>query len=202
MNRHLNWSDRTTEQWAWDHCSRVANWHPAFSPLRFGRRTCAVLVSQVSLEGFRDSPTFYHSAASRWQRLVQILRSALCLEYGEGREWRQALWTSFSEKYREPRRNRKKKKIQNKNKKPNQTKTLSFSVFARVLKNTDNDAECLRENKNKPKMQTETNPKKQTLVCLTPETSGFVKQLGRQHKSMTLLSFIYLFLLLFQKTMA
>nr|BAC28202.1 unnamed protein product [Mus musculus] len=95
-----------------------------------------------------------------------------------------------------------KKKIQNKNKKPNQTKTLSFSVFARVLKNTDNDAECLRENKNKPKMQTETNPKKQTLVCLTPETSGFVKQLGRQHKSMTLLSFIYLFLLLFQKTMA
>uniref|UniRef100_A0A8C6GZ85 Uncharacterized protein n=1 Tax=Mus spicilegus TaxID=10103 RepID=A0A8C6GZ85_MUSSI len=100
-----------------------------------------------------------------------------------------------------PEETEKKKKIQNKNKKPNQTKTLSFSVYARVLKNTDN-AECLRENKNKPKMQTETNQKKQTLVCLTPETSGFVKQLGRQHKSMTLLSFIYLFLLLFQKTMA
>lgn len=58
--------------------------------------------SQHSLEGFWVSPTFYHSAASGWQRLVQILRSALCLEYGEGREGRQALWTSFSEKYQEP----------------------------------------------------------------------------------------------------
>lgn len=48
MNRRLNWSNRTTEQWAWDHCSRVASWHPAFPPLRFGRRTCANLIPQVS----------------------------------------------------------------------------------------------------------------------------------------------------------
>lgn len=36
MNRHLNWSNRTTEQWAWDHFSRAANWHPAFHPFGSG----------------------------------------------------------------------------------------------------------------------------------------------------------------------
>lgn len=81
--------------------------------------------SQHSLEGFRVSPTSYHSAASGWQRLVQILRSALCLEYGEGREGRQDLWTSFSEKYRDPRRSKQKytKKPNKQIKKPNQTKS-------------------------------------------------------------------------------
>ena len=50
------WTGQTgrQQQWAWDHCSSVANWHPAFSPFWFRRQTCAILISKVS-RAWKDS---------------------------------------------------------------------------------------------------------------------------------------------------
>lgn len=160
MNRHLNWSNRTTEQWAWDHFSRLANWHPAFSPLRFGRQTCAVLISQVS-PAWKDSgslppsPTLLPADGKDWYSFCVVLCAWNTeMEENDDKPSLDLLCWEIKEPWRNS-------NIQN------NTKNQSFSVFARMLENNDHDEMRLLENKKANKNANQNKPKTSKLFGLS-----------------------------------
>ena len=87
MNRRLNWANGATALNMRSLQRSVANWHPAFSPLCSGRFVQSPFIKPAQGRGEFSglSPPLVLCRQLR-QGLVQLLRSALCLEFREERE--------------------------------------------------------------------------------------------------------------------
>lgn len=87
MNKRLNWANGATALNMRSLQHSVANWHPAFSPLCSGRFVQSPFIKPAQGRGEFSglSPPLVLFRQLR-QGLVQLLRSALCLEFREERE--------------------------------------------------------------------------------------------------------------------
>lgn len=87
MNRRLNWANGATALNMRSLQPSVANWHPAFSPLCSGTFVQSPFIKPAQGRGEFSglSPSLVLGRQLR-QGLVQLLRSALCLEFREEQE--------------------------------------------------------------------------------------------------------------------
>lgn len=147
MNRHLNRANGATALNVSSLQHSVANWHPAFLPLCSGRLVQSPFIKPAQGRGEFSglSPPLVLCRQLR-QGLVQLLRSALCLEFREERtREKTGILVFFRERTGALRRRNK----------------SEFVLYTRVQEKKSDSPASKKNQKN--------------LACFTAETSGCIR---------------------------